>query len=66
MRPDKIYIHDIRKAGYCSKGARRWFEQRGFDFREFIRSGIDCELFLSSGCPMARDIYNLKTKNGDL
>lgn len=35
-----ITIDDVRKAGHCAKGARRWCENNGFDFREFLKSGL--------------------------
>ena len=35
-----ITIDDVRKAGHCAKGARRWCEDHGFNFREFLKSGL--------------------------
>ena len=57
---ERVTISDVRNAGYCTRGARRWFETRGLDFKAFIREGIDRETFLSSGCPMAEDIVRKK------
>lgn len=33
----------------CAKGARRWFEQNGLDFRDFLKNGIDEEILLNVG-----------------
>ena len=35
-----ITVNDLRKAGYCLAGARRWAQARGLDFRIFVRDGI--------------------------
>lgn len=35
-----ITIADIRRAGFCVKGARRWSESKGIDFREILDGGI--------------------------
>lgn len=43
-----ITITDLRRAGYCPGGIRRWFEDQGFDFREFLTNGIPVEVFLST------------------
>lgn len=36
-----ITIQHARKAGYCAKGMRMWFDARGMDFRAFRTVGID-------------------------
>jgi len=44
-----ITIGDINAAGYCARGARRWFEGYGFNFRDIIKNGITAEDLLSTG-----------------
>lgn len=39
----KVYVRHIREAGYCVTGLRLWCKERGFNFKNFIRSGIDAE-----------------------
>lgn len=34
-----ITMRDIRAAGGCAPGARRWFNIHGLDFKKFIRDG---------------------------
>lgn len=64
---DRITIKDIRSAGYCTRGARRWFTDNGLDFRAFLERnddgsyvGISREEFLATGCPMAIHIVEVK------
>lgn len=42
-----ITIDDIR-VSHCARGARRWFEAYGLDFRGFLKSGIDVADFLAT------------------
>lgn len=36
-----LTITDVRAAGHCVKGARRWFAEHDLDFRDFVTNGID-------------------------
>lgn len=39
---EKVTAADVRKAGYCLKGCRAWFEDHpDLDYRDFVRNGID-------------------------
>lgn len=46
---DKVTITDCRRAGFCAKGIRAWFVEKGFDFKDFLENGIDEEKFLATG-----------------
>lgn len=35
----RISIDDVRAAGFCVRGLRRWFEARGLDFQKFLEEG---------------------------
>ena len=48
-----VTITDIRRAGYCASGARRWFEARGYDFRDVLKNGVSAEALLATGDAMA-------------
>jgi arsenate reductase-like glutaredoxin family protein len=50
---DRITIADIQASGHCVRGARRWFEQHGLDFADFLKNGITIEEFLKSGDGLA-------------
>jgi arsenate reductase-like glutaredoxin family protein len=50
-----VTISDVRAAGICASGARRWFEAYGLDFRDFVKNGIDAELLLATG-----DAYGIR------
>lgn len=56
----RITITDIRQAGHCVAGARRWFEAHGFDFKAFIRDGIDSEALLATGDALAEQVIARK------
>lgn len=36
---ERVYIQDIRDAGHCTAGTRRWFEGHDIDFRKFLMEG---------------------------
>lgn len=54
-----ITIDDVR-AIHCTRGARRWFEKHGLDFRAFLREGLDAETFLARGDHLARGVVRHK------
>lgn len=56
----KITIQDIRDAGYCASGARRWFAAYQFDFRDFMANGITEDAFLATGDAMAQRVVEVK------
>ena len=55
-----ITINDVRKAGFCTIGARRWFDQHGIPFNQFLRDGISEEEFLTRGDDLARVVVEKK------
>jgi hypothetical protein len=57
---DRITIDDVRKAGHCALGARRWFESHGLDFRDFLKNGIETERLLATGDGHAADMVRRK------
>lgn len=57
----KIDINDIRKAGYCVSGARRWFAANQMDFNAFLKAGgMDADEFVSRGDHLAQDVVDKK------
>lgn len=67
MAEEIITISDVRRAGHCVSGARRWFQAHHLDFRAFLQNGIEVNLFLGTGDQLATDIVNHKrrrTSNG--
>ena len=40
----KVFMHDIRAAGMCSKGVRRFAEKHDIDLNRFLEDGIDIDL----------------------
>ncbi len=63
--PARITIKDVRGAGYCASGARRWFEGYGFDFREFLANGIDEKTFLATDDALAQRVVAVKRERTD-
>jgi len=58
--PVIITIQDIRDAGICASGARRWFEAHGLDFRDFMENGISEDAMLATGDARAQEVVNRK------
>jgi hypothetical protein len=50
---------DIQRAGYCSRGARRWFESHNINFRDFIRKGVPASQLTATGDPQALRVVEL-------
>lgn len=55
-----ITITDIRRAGYCTRGARGWFEGYGLDFRAVIQNGIAADDLLATGDAHAAKVVGAK------
>ena len=36
-------MRDVRRAGYCSRGARGVFKDNGLDWQHFLDNGIELE-----------------------
>lgn len=36
----KMTINEIRRSGHCSIGIRRWFEDKGYDFKQVLKEGV--------------------------
>ena len=43
----RITITDIRKAGHCPAGIRKWCDGHDIDFRDLIQNGISVETLQS-------------------
>jgi len=55
-----VRVSDLKKVGYCARGARRWFEARGFDFRDFLANGIAARTLVETGDALALRVVRLK------
>lgn len=56
----KVTIDDIRKAGYCAAGARRWFAAHGIPFAPFLKDGIDADELIARGDGLAETVVARK------
>lgn len=56
-----VTMNDVVNAGYCVKGARRWFKDHGFDDRDVIRNGASAQAMLDTNDGLGIDVVN-KTK----
>lgn len=55
-----VTITDVRLAGNCVAGARRWFEGHGLDFSEFIKSGLPAQVLLDTEDGLANSVVAAK------
>lgn len=54
MTTIKAYPRHLQQCGYCLvPGGAIWFRQHGFDWRDFVKNGIDIELLRATGDAMA-------------
>lgn len=52
-------MSDIRRAHMCSKGSRDFFVRHGLDWSAFLQEGIDAEILLGTGDPMAQVVVQV-------
>lgn len=55
-----VTIEDVRAAGYCVAGARRWFAANGIPFADFLKNGMPADEFISRGDDLARQVVEKK------
>lgn len=55
-----ITIDDVMAAGHCARGARRWFETYGLDFRRFLKEGIPAKDMAATGDALGIDVVERK------
>jgi hypothetical protein len=44
-----VIVGDLRRVGYCRRGARAWFRARGLDWSRFVTQGIAAEALEATG-----------------
>lgn len=60
MSGERITVDDVRLAGYCAVGAKKWFRAYSLDFQSFLKTGIETEKFLATGDAIAEHIVRSK------
>lgn len=54
---DILVTHgDMRRLGYCNRGAREWFARHQLDWGLFIDQGLPAPMLLATGDSMAEDV----------
>lgn len=53
-----ITIKDLRRAKVCPR-ASLWFKARGFDWKDFVRNGIEAEKLLATGDAQAKRVVEI-------
>lgn len=48
-----VYMRDLRKLKYCSRGARVFFVKHGLSWRDFLKNGIPAKDLDATGDAMA-------------
>lgn len=61
-----ITISDIRKVGFCARGARKWFPQHGIPFNEFLANGISAQALVDTGDELAIRVVTAKIEREGL
>lgn len=57
-----ISVGEIRAAGFCAWGQRRWFEANGFDYHEVLREGVSARAAFETGDAQALHVVELAMK----
>lgn len=61
-----VRMSDVRAAKMCSRGARDFFARHDLDWSAFLEAGVDHELLLATGDPMARQVVELVLKRAEV
>ncbi len=56
MTDIRVTHGDMRRLGYCNRGARVWFARHRLDWGRFIEQGLPAPLLLATGDSMAEDV----------
>lgn len=51
-----VRFQHLRLVRYCPDGTQAWWLKHGLDWRDFVRNGIDGQVLLDTGDPMARKL----------
>lgn len=52
----RVRFKHLRGVRYCPDGTKAWFERHNLNWRDFVLGGIDGQVLLDSGDPMARKL----------
>lgn len=52
-------LQHMRALGYCNRGLRRWFADRGINWPDFLANGIDADYLRATGDAMAIAVAEL-------
>lgn len=55
----KVEMRDLRAAKICGRGARKFFERHGLDWRKFVKDGIDADELVGTGDAMALHVVEV-------
>lgn len=58
-------IKHIRTAGYCSSGARRWFQQQGLSWQDFLANGLPVEFLDTLDDHMANEVARIAREDAN-
>jgi len=51
-----VTIEDVRSAGHCVAGAKKWFAGYGIDFRRFLADGAPASVLLATEDAYAQQV----------
>lgn len=54
-----VIVDDLRRAGVCGPGVRAWGEQHGFEWRDFVKNGIESDALLATGDALAARVVQI-------
>lgn len=63
MSSERVTVTDVRQAGMCVAGCRRWFQAHGFsdqEFREFLKNGLPADELLRRGDGLVKKVLERK------
>lgn len=56
----RITVTDVRRLGICAAGQKRWWNQHGLDFTDFLKNGILAQDLLAAGDAWAEKVVAAK------
>lgn len=62
MKEVIVTMRDVRESGLCVRGAKKWFDSRGIDFRHFLAHGAPASQVEAIGDAMANRVLEAARK----
>lgn len=65
MNDFRVHWRHVQAARLCSRGARKWFSDRGLDWRDFLKNGIAAQTLIDLHDAMADRVIRIAREENE-